>query len=367
MKKKQVVVLLMLCAAMAAMTGCSGETGATSLGNVKQVMASELEDTKQQESMADGLGSIPETYTKTIRNTSFNFTVQAPETWKSSSVHKTKAEKITFSKEKLEKAFGKKISDGEEVTQKEEGWFLADDYGIQYATKLGEHISNSVDLDARDGNLDKYKKDGELSFMTKQEAYEKVLSALKDMGIEVGDATYTSYALDYETMQSQEYVMDEDGAQMEEYKKKDWNREDDCYLFVIRQEVQGATEYHTYGDEFVRMEESNAPIQVCYSKNGIESMEIEKVFKFTQEEEVLTMLDFEEITQAAVKGLENRNETSSYQVTSAQLCFMTPSFGSEMTPVWVFQSEETTTDGSNYPVTVVIDAQSGKVAAIGSR
>lgn len=372
MKRKQVVVLFMLCAAVAAVTGCSGETGATGIGNV-EVMASELADTQPQKGLQDSLGSIPETYTKTIRNVSFNFTVQAPENWKNSSVYQTKAEKITFNKEKLEKAFGKTISydngsNGEEMPQEEEeGCFLVDDDGIIYETKLGEHIRNSVDLDARDGNLDKYQKDGELSFMTKQEAYTKVLNALKDMGIDVGDTTYTSYALDYETMQSQEYVMDADGSQLEEYKKKDWSREDDCYLFVIRQKVQGAAEYHIYGEEFVRMEDGNAPIQVCYSKNGIESMELEKIFKFTQEEGVLTMLDFEEIAQSAVKGLENRNETSSYHVTSGQLCFMAPSVGSEMKPVWVLQSEETTMEGSSYPVTVVLDAQSGKVVAIGTR
>lgn len=368
MKKKQVVIFLLLCVTMVGMTGCSGKTGAEIPGNAKEVLASEVNTAKKQETPSKALGDIPETYTKTIGNTAFQCTVQAPKNWKSSGVHKTKAEKIIFSKEKLEQTLGKQFSDGEESSQSsEEGWLLADENGIQYATKLGVHIANSVDLDARDGNLDKYKKDGELSFMTKQEAYEKVLDTLKDMGIDVGETTYTSYALDHETMQSQEYVMDADGSQMEEYKKIDWNSEDDCYLFLIRQEVQKATEYHVYGDAFVRMEEGNAPIQVCYSKNGIEIMDIEKVFQFTQEEETLPLLDFEGITQAVVKELENRNATSSYQVTWAQLCFMTPNFGTEMIPVWVFQSEEATTDGYHYPVTVVLDGQSGKLVAIGSR
>ena len=363
MKKNQVVILLLLCATMAGMTGCSGKAEAGAVGNAKEVLASETNAGQQQETLSKAEVNSSQTYTKTMKNTEFNSEVQSQE---SLDVYKTKAEKITFDKARLEKALGKTISDGESEEQ-EEGWFLADSEGIRFATKLGEHIANSVDLDARDGNLDKYEKDGELSFMSKQEAYEKVLAQLKDMGIDVGDAAYTSYALDYETMKAQEFVMDEDGSQMEEYKKKDWKLEDDCYLFLIRQKVQEIPEYHVYGNVFVRMEEGNAPIQVCYSKNGIESMEIENVFRFTQEEEALDLLEFDKITESVVKELENRDDTSSYQVTSAQFCFMTPKFGSEMTPVWVFQSEETTTEGDHYPVTVVINAQNGKLQAIGTR
>lgn len=367
MKKKQVVIV-MLAAAMAALTGCSGETGAVNLGNTQEVMASEVNGAHRQEKQSATVWDIPETYTKTIGNTAFNFTVQFPENWKNSKVYKTKAERITFTKEKLEQALGKVSYDYEKWQQNKEGGFLsADDYGIMYATELGEHITNCVDLDARDGNMDKYKKDAELSFMTRQEAYENILNTLKGMGLEMEDAIYTCYALDYETMQAQEYVMDENGEQMEEYKKKDWNRENDCYLFLIRQKVQGATEYHTYGTEFVRMEEGNAPIQVFYSKNGIERLDIEKVYKYTQQEEALTLLDFEEITKSVAKELKNRNATSSYRVTSAELCLKTPDFGSEMTPVWIFQSEETTTEGATYPVTVVINAQNGKLSAMGTR
>lgn len=367
MKKKQVVIV-MFAAAMAVMTGCSGETGAVNLGNTQEVMASEVNTVHKQEKQSATVWNIPETYTKTVGNTVFNFTVQFPDNWENSGVYKTKAERITFRKEKLEQVLGKVSYDYEKWQQNKEGGFLsADDYGIMYETELGEQIINCVDLDARDGNMDKYKKDAELSFMTKQEAYENILNTLKDMGLELEDAMYTCYALDYETMQAQEYVMDENGEQMEEYKKKDWSSEEDCYLFLIRQKVQGATEYHTYGTEFVRLEEGNAPIQVYYSKNGIERLDIEKVYRFTQEGETLTLLDFEEITQSAAKELENRNATSSYRVTSAELCLKTPDFGSEMTPVWVFQAEETTAEGTVYPVTVVINAQNGKLSALGTR
>lgn len=367
MKKKQVVIV-MFAAAMAALTGCSGETGAVNVGNTQEVMASEVNAAHKQENQSATVWNIPETYTKTIGNAAFNFTVQFPEKWKNSKVYKTKAERITFTKEKLEQALGKVSYDYEKWQQNKEGGFLsADDYGIMYETELGEHIINCVDLDARDGNMDKYKTNAELSFMTKQEAYENILNTLKEMGLELEDATYICYALEHKTMQSQEYVMDADGNQMEEYKKKDWNSEDDCYLFLIRQKVQGATEYHTYGTEFVRMEEGNAPIQVYYSKNGMERLDIEKVYRFTKEEETLTLLDFEEITKSVAKELENRNATSSYRVISAELCLKTPDFGSEMTPVWVFQSEEITTEGTVYPVTVVINAQNGKLSAMGTR
>ncbi len=367
MKKKQVAIF-MLAMAMAVMTGCAGETGAASVGNVKEVMASEVNSDQEPENKSTASWNIPETYTKTMGNISFNVTVQFPENWKTSGVHKTSAERITFSKANLEQTLGKVSYDWEAWNQsKEGGLLLADDYGIMYETELGEHIIECVDLDARDGNMDKYKKDGELSFLPKQEAYENVLNILQEIGIEMEDATYTCYALDYETMQSQEYAMDAEAGQMEEYKKTDWSSEDDCYLFLIRQKVQGATEYHIYGTEFVRMEESNAPIQVYYSKNGIERMDIEKVYHFTQEEEVLTLLDFEEIAQAAAKELQNRNETATYQVSSAQLCLMTPAIGTEMIPVWVFQSEEITAEGDTYPVTVVINAENRELSALGSR
>lgn len=368
MKKKQIGLLLMLCTAIGIMTGCSNEAENAGMGKATEVIASEDVSIKEQKEQTASLWDVPETYTKTIENITFDVKVEFPKEWKNCQVYKSKAERITYSKEKIEQVLGKVSYDWETWEENKDGGYLsADDYGVTYFTELGEHITNCVDLDARAGNINQYKKDTDLSFMTRQEAYEKVLHTLSDMGIEMEEVTYTSYALDFETLQVQEYVMDADGSQLEEYKKQDWSIEDECYLFLIRQNVQGAPEYHVYGNAFVRMEEGNAPIQIYYSKNGIERMDIEKGFRITQEEEILTLLDFEEIAQAAVKELNNREKTSSYQLSSAQMCFMTPALGDEMTPVWVFQAEEKTVDGENYPVTVVINAQTGELSAIGCR
>lgn len=333
MKKKQAVIV-MLAAAMMVMTGCSAQSGAVTLGNTQEVLASEK---SMQEDISTGKESIPEKYTKTIGNIEFQFETIFPKEWKESGVYKTKAERITFSKEKLEQGLGTVSYDYEEWKQKKEGGYLsADDYAIMYYTALGEQIMEGIDLDARDGNIEQYI--GECSFMTEQEAYEKVLNTLQSIGMELQDTEYTCYALDTE-----------------------------CYLFLIRQKVQGAVEYHRYGTEFVRMEACNAPIKVLYSKDGIERLDIEKVYRFTKEDEKIALADFEEITKTVCDELKNRNESSAYRIESAQLCMRTPAIGTEMTPVWVFQSKETTKEGDVYPVTVVIDAKTAKLSAIGTR
>lgn len=98
-------------------------------------------------------------------------------------------------------------------------------------------------------NADLYSTETQLSFMTREEAFDEIQNTLKESGIGI-DAAYICYALDHETMQSQEYHEDMDGNIDKSQYKTQWLGEDDCYYFYINQIYKGLPLYHVCNNVF---------------------------------------------------------------------------------------------------------------------
>ena len=265
-------------------------------------------------------------------------------------IDKEKAYQILFAGVKIKDQYEEEITGRDEETDVQyyyEGQNMEtlniSSEGVNYRGSLSGYVDNCFDLSAG-GNLDKYKQDTNLEFAAWEEVFSDIKEKLEQMGYRPGELEYDVYALDYETMQKEEYAMDMDGNEDTSIYKDNWSKEDECYFFSIRQKVQNLPEYHPYANLFKSPSAENAPIQVLYSKDGIQHLEIEKIYDFTENKENITLKPFEEIASKVAYKYNQLLTGAEYIVTDATLYYMTEHAEKnmfQMMPVWIFNVEET--------------------------
>lgn len=220
-------------------------------------------------------------------------------------------------------------------------------YSLGYSTNFFAYVNHAFRLQQgySDYNANKYSTEDDLSFSTKEEAFGIIKTSLKSMGINIDDQ-YSCYALDHRIMQEEEYVEDINGNAATEYYKDSWTEEDDCYYFIINQSYKGVPSYHVFYDAFPLAADENAPIQVAYNKNGIQFLQIEKVFQFSEENGLYDLKGFNEIAATIQNKYGMLLGDSAYEVTSAELYYMESKVTEdqyEILPVWIFHTTESST------------------------
>lgn len=211
--------------------------------------------------------------------------------------------------------------------------------------KFSRHVKSAFRMDERyeDYNANKYSADKEFSFTKKKEAFKDIKEKLSSMGIDSGD-NYKAYSLDYETMKKEESVMGMDGKVDKKMYKESWSKDDNCYYFVMSQKYDDLPVYHVFADKFKNVSQENSPIHIIYSKRGIESMEIEKVFNFSKDTKEVSLANFDKVAKTVADKYGMILGKSSYKVTKAQLYYMVDtSVGNgtyEVNPVWIFNVQE---------------------------
>ena len=144
-----------------------------------------------------------------------------------------------------------------------------------------------------------------------------------------------------------------------------WGVEDDCYFYTAVQLQEGLPIYFGSQD-FPEDEEGNRPIQVLYSANGIERLEISRLYSFSEAGESVKLLDIDTIVKTVSKKYGDIVGPS-YTVKRAELYKM-PVKSADSTYdvkiVWLFEVQETGTDsdtGEEYVYTqyMFVDATDG--------
>lgn len=208
-------------------------------------------------------------------------------------------------------------------------------------------------------NADLYSRSAQLSFMTREAAFEIVQKALGEIGIGI-EPVYVGYALDHETMQSQEYHENMDGNIDKSQYKVQWSEADDCYYFYINQTFKGLPLYHVYNQIFTDAADSNAPIQAVVSPEGLEWLNIEKVFAVSEETGGVTLADMEAVIQTAADKYNQLLGGSTYEITKAELYYYVDLSSGKGTynvkPVWILTGNEK--GGKNFQI--IIDAQTAE-------
>lgn len=232
---------------------------------------------------------------------------------------------------------------------------------------LSKYLLNSFRLQSKDSryNADKFSLDKEFEFSTREEAFNKIRKTLTDIGIEIG-SNYKAYSLDYKTMRDEEYVMDVNGNEDRSKYKPSWTEEDNAYYFVINQDYEKLPTYHPYFNVFKSKEESNAPIQVVYSKNGIEYLEIENAVNFSSKNSEVEILPFENIIESINNKAFLNEDDRTFKVTKMELEYMVDTYNGrkdgiyKVRPIWMADVEEVNKEYKcEFPI--IIDAATGEI------
>ena len=215
-----------------------------------------------------------------------------------------------------------------------------------------------LDESEADYNAARYSLDGQLGFKDRETVCCEISDLLED--INAGDDyEYKVYALDHQTMRQEEYHGGIDGGEDRSQYKPGWSEADDCYYAALRQRLEGIPVYHVYAGLFPALSDSNAPVSVLVSANGVESLGIEMIFEFSDLVQIPSLAEFEDIAQAVTQKYGNILGGGTYFFKSAELNYYVDLNSGKGTysvrPCWIFKGTESS-GGAEKPVQLSLDA-----------
>lgn len=229
---------------------------------------------------------------------------------------------------------------------------------INYMTPLEKYLVNCLreDTSTQDYNMNVYPTSGDLEFMTKADAEQKVREILGQLGIDVSEKS-ECYLLKSDILRTQERCIDSAGNEVPEEKKGQWTKEDDCYYFVFHQEIEGSR------IGFVPNEGNDSRIEVRYGKNGLVSLTVQLVYEQGQEKKEEKLLTPEEILSNLEKDRELLIQTAPMSVDKLQLIYLPVITGRsemELRPVWNISATEKNEVVGALKKELFFDASTGK-------
>lgn len=366
-KIKMMFTAIMATALCISLAGCSDDTK-TSQTNTSS--KAETSESVSEESAPSEIGiEIPERYDKEAENVSFKTDINVSENVRENGLRKLSA---TIQKPDPAKVFDCLMGDTEIRAKNEEDnnyWYegvnneilTINNTSIGFSTNFYVYVSNAFRLQQgySDYNADKYELDKDLEFASRQEAFENIRQALETMGIDI-EEQYKCYVLEHSMLQSEEYAMDINGNIDQTGYKDSWTQDDDSYYFAINQKYDDTPAYHVFYDNFPLAADENAPIQVLYNKDGIQFLQLEKVFAFTEQESNYDLKPFEEIAEVIETKYGMLLDGSTYSVNQATLYYMENKMNDEqyeVIPVWIFNTEDKETGKT---LQDIVNAETGR-------
>ena len=225
-------------------------------------------------------------------------------------------------------------------------------------------IRSAFTLDPADEryNADLYSTTDNLSFKTRDEAFQEIADALAEVNMEF-EYDYTGYALRHGILQSQEYHTDIDGnIDVAQYKGQ-WSSADEGYYFCIGQKYRDLPLYHVYYEIFSDVVDANTPVQAFVSADGIEYLQIEKIFDVSEEKTGVQLLPIDAIAETVADKYNQILGDSTYEIAEAELCYyvdLSSGMGVyDVKPVWIVKGVEKAGQNEHY-IQVIVDAQTAK-------
>ena len=304
------------------------------------VETAEKESDKEPEAEQPAI-TFPENFSETIGNVTFNMDIIVNADLTEGSVVTAKAQMQKVNQEKALPLFFSDIASYETYDYEEEDEYGKMSHSVTYVTPEETTLSygpesSKLEYMERDlmpsvlntfvpfeddrYNVDLYSTEAQLPFQTREEAFKTVEKTLQAVDINM-ESDYTGYALNYETMQSQEYYEDMDGHIDKSQYKQQWSDADDCYYFYINQIYRGLPLYHVYNQVFGDAGDINAPVQAVVSEEGIEWLKIEKVFALSDEQGGVSLADMDAVIKTAADKYKQVSGDAAYEVTKAKLYY----------------------------------------------
>lgn len=390
MKRKMLCCVTLVFAVLSlALSGCgmaAGEqepgldAGTVVAGSVEAGTGESISGTESFPSESGEKIVFPERYNETIGNVTFDMDIVVNTDLTAGSVVTAKAQMQKVNQEKAFSLLFGSIERYDTYDYEEEDEYGRSAHSVTYVSPeettlaygpwsskfdymerdLMSYVRNAfVPFQDERYNADLYSRSAQLSFMTREEAFGTVQKVLGEIGIGI-EPVYVGYALDHETMQSQEYHENIDGNIDRAQYKAQWTDADDCYYFCINQTYKGLPLYHVYNQVFTDMADSNAPIQAVVSREGLEWLNIEKVFTFSDEQGGASLTDLKTVIQAVADKYNQVPGGSAYEITKAELYYyvdLSSGMGIyDVKPVWILAGNE---KGGKI-LQIIIDAQTAE-------
>jgi hypothetical protein len=203
-----------------------------------------------------------------------------------------------------------------------------------------------------DYNANLYSTETEFAFEAKEKVWLDIKDKMKTIGLNI-DGSYTCYALDYETMQKEEFAMGPTGEKDPTAYKPGWSEEDNGYYFIAHQELMNCVVQYPVEDVLEKVSEQNAPIKFLYTKDGLKMLDIENVFDFQVSDKYISLLPFEDIAKVVQEKYQMILSDTTYEVTRAEL-YLRPIKKDDNTydvvPTWQFTiiDNESKSEGRTY-------------------
>ena len=337
------------------------------------------EETEQTENAVSGQ-VFPERFEETIDGVCFDMDVRISKEADMENLHRTSAtlQRPDIEKAKAVFAAGRTVVEEQNDTGSgedgieypcyradyDDDTFLYISSNLTYShTPVFEKINGAFRLYSHN-NTERYAKDTVLEAGDPQMQFENVLKSIRDAGYQLEDVTYDYFALDHETMAEEFMLLDKTGETVST-EGISWGVEDDCYFYTAVQLQEGLPIYFGSQD-FPEDEEGNRPIHALCSANGIERLDVSRLYSFSEPGEAVSLLDLDTIVQTVSKKYGDIVGPS-YTVKRAELYKMpvkTADSTYDVKIVWLFEVQEAGKDsdtGEAYEYTqyMFVDATDG--------
>lgn len=191
-----------------------------------------------------------------------------------------------------------------------------------YTKPLFDYIQNCFFIDKYSDNYNEelYSRTSDLSFMSREEAWENLKNNMKEMNLDVsGIREKAVYSLDVDTLQKEETCIDLDGNVVEKEMNPNWTKEDEGYYYFLTQEFEGLPVYEEYGVGMGEGQIDISPLVVYQTKDGICYYNISGCYTFQKQEGVYQLASFNTIMDTLEEKYTGTVNTNPLKVEKAVL------------------------------------------------
>lgn len=184
---------------------------------------------------------------------------------------------------------------------------------------------------------------------------------MNEFGYDTEDLSFQAFPLSVDAMKK---LRDQElnNGLLEEGKTKEPTSDDEAYFIYAYQKNNGIPVFHELMSAAKQMSDDspdNAPVQAIYSARGLEELNIDYIYDFKNEQDMVALKPFEEIASVVEEKYENLLNDSKYEITRAKLCERVytgedQKYAEE--PIWYFEIVE----NDNNKTVMLVNAETGK-------
>lgn len=358
---KKILLHLFVIGTLAMCSGC-GKSTPSEESNVTTV---------QEDKNLETEDSFPEAYNTESESgkVKFNCTLELPENLNGRSIQKTSVEGLhAYDKDKAYSLF----AEGKEVSQKEQyDWDGGDVANYTFSDGSNLYLDNCVNWTSATSSLYSYLgvqqadyidlfSSGSVS-LDKDSCISEIKKDMNELGYDTENLTFQAIPLSVDAMKK---LRDQElnNGLLEEGKTNEPTSDDEAYFIYAYQENTGIPVFHELMSVAKQMSDDspdNAPVRAIYSARGLEKLNIDYIYDFKNEQDMVTLKPFEEIASVVEEKYENLLNDSKYEITRAKL-YERVYTGEDQKyaeePIWYFEIVE----NDNNKTVMLVNAETGK-------